>query len=121
MADHVIAAVESIDPGERLLVEINGLEYVVFNVDGEFHAYVNWCPHQGGPICEGTIDGTIDATFDRPSLETKLSWIKDDEVIVCPWHGWEFDLQTGTSLHDERIKVPSASVRIEDDNIVLSR
>lgn len=52
----------------------NGHEIALFNRDGAFFALENTCPHQGGPLGEGTIE---------------------DGCVTCPWHGWQFDVQTG--------------------------
>jgi nitrite reductase (NADH) small subunit len=124
MGEHIVAAVEDVDDGERVIAEVKGREIAVFNLDGEYHAYVNWCPHQGGPVCEGRVDGTLSATFDKEMLETDLSWCKEDQVLSCAWHGWEFDLVTGECLSrvesEERVNLLPYSVKEKNGNIVVT-
>ena len=55
----------------------DGGELAVFNVDGEFHATENFCPHKGAPLSEGTLRG---------------------HVIECMWHGRQFDVRNGNCL-----------------------
>ena len=59
MASHPVARVGEIPPGGRKIVEIGGRSIGVFNVDGEFFALRNRCPHQGGPLCEGQVLAAI--------------------------------------------------------------
>jgi nitrite reductase/ring-hydroxylating ferredoxin subunit len=120
MTDHVVARADELDEGERILVEIEGREIAVFNVNDEFFSHLNWCPHQGGPVCEGKVDGTTRATFDRDTLEYELKWVKDDEILMCPWHYYEFDLLTGESRHNDAYDLMSFPVRVEDDDIVVT-
>lgn len=67
----VVAKTTDIPAGESTCVEFNGERVAIFNVDGTFFAISDQCPHAGGPLSEG--------------------WIEDGKV-VCPWHGWCFDL-----------------------------
>lgn len=79
---HEVCPVGDLAPGERRLVEIGGESIGVFNVDGEFYALKNVCPHHLTPLCEGTITGTV-----RPSGSVgEYDWEREGEVIRCPWH-----------------------------------
>ena len=120
MSEHTIGTVEELEQNGRLLAEIKGRELGVFRVDGEYHAVLNWCPHQAGPICKGSLTGRQTATFDRDSLETEFEWTSEDGVLVCPWHGWEFDLETGLNLTRDDVFLPSFPVREEDGELVVS-
>jgi len=64
-------------PGEAGVVEVNGASVAVFNIDGKYYAVDDYCPHAGGPLSEGRLDGM---------------------TVVCPWHGSCFDLSTGAVL-----------------------
>ena len=70
----------------------------VFNVDGEYFALRNRCPHQGGPLCEGTPGRLL--TLDRAGRVPRTA--APGEILRCPWHGWEFDIRTGQSWCDPR-------------------
>ena len=120
MSDHVVASADEIGEGERALVQLKGREIGVFNVDGEYHAFANWCAHQSGPCCEGPITGTQGAEFDRDTLEYTLEWIKEGQILNCPWHGWEFDVTTGECLSRKGKSLASFPVRVEDGDVVVT-
>jgi nitrite reductase/ring-hydroxylating ferredoxin subunit len=98
----------ALPPGERTIVDVGGKSIGVFNVDGEYFALKNVCPHQLAPLCEGQVSGTV--VSDGAGDYAK---VRDGEIIRCPWHGWEFDLKTGQSLfnpHAVRTKSYEATV-----------
>ena len=109
MAKYIIATVDEIPPGERKIVEVAGRSIGVFNLDGAFFALRNRCPHQGGPLCSGTLSGLITA-----SAPGAYSYSRAGEIVRCPWHGWEFDIRTGQSWCDPtHVRVRSYAVTIE--------
>ena len=63
---------------------------------GEYHAVDNLCLHRGGPLCEGGVKGTI---------------------VTCPWHGWQFDLITGSMIQDPKVGVSRHETRVVDEEI----
>jgi nitrite reductase/ring-hydroxylating ferredoxin subunit len=102
MATHVVAPAAELPPGSRRIVQVEGRSIGVFNVGGTFYALRNTCPHQGAPLCEGSVQGTA-----LPSRPGEHRWARDGEILRCPWHGWEFDLTTGRSIfnpHRTRVK-----------------
>jgi nitrite reductase/ring-hydroxylating ferredoxin subunit len=121
VTEHVVCEVEELPPGGRVVTDVNGLEVGVFNVDGEYYAFPNWCPHQGGPLCEGPVGGTTAETFDRDSLSYDLRWVKEGAILRCPWHQWEFDMEDNCFRHDTDRSLPSYPVHVEDGKVVLSR
>lgn len=100
-----VADADDLDPGDRIIVDFRGREVAVFNVDGEFYALANYCVHQGGPACEGMISGTLAVDDDW-----ELTYSREDQVIACPWHGWEFDITTGEHLTPTGYQLPSYEV-----------
>jgi len=114
-----ICSTDELLPGERTIVELNGHSIGVFNVDGEYYALKNDCPHQRAPLCMGKVTGTTSATEPK-----KVEWKDDGKILRCPWHGWEFDIATGKSVfnpHKVRAKsfdtvVESASSDGSDEN-----
>ncbi len=97
MTLHIAATVDEIPPGGVKLVEIGRRRIALFNVDGEFLAIADRCPHEGASLCKGRIVGQVEA--DAPGAYT-LS--RPGEWVRCPWHGWEFDLRTGQSRCEPR-------------------
>jgi len=111
----VICAVEDLPPGGRRFVVVDGVPIGVLNVDGRYRALRNECPHHGAPLCEGVVKGTMG---DTPVHEYRYE--QHNEWIVCPWHGYEFRLETGRPLvSTERARVRVYPVRAEDGNVVL--
>jgi 3-phenylpropionate/trans-cinnamate dioxygenase ferredoxin subunit len=111
---HPVGTVGEIPPGTRKVVEIGGRSIGVFNVDGEFFAVRNLCPHQGGRLCLGPTTGLVLASEPgRVELE------RDGEILRCPWHGWEFDLRDGRSVADPGgVRVRSYDVVVDDGDTV---
>ena len=106
---YVVATVEEIPPGERKIVELGGRSIGIFNVDGEYFALRNRCPHQGGPLCEGILWGLLEA-----SAPGELTYSRKGEILTCGWHGWEFDIRTGQSYCEpRRLRVRSYEVNVE--------
>ena len=91
MAKHVVATVDEIPPGERKIVELEGRSLGVFNINGEFYAVRNICPHQGAPLCEGRLTGLL-----QSDVPGEYRYTRKGEILRCVWHGWEFDIKTGT-------------------------
>lgn len=119
MAEYEVAQAEEIGEGERAVVQLEGKPIGVFNVNGEYRAYLSWCAHQSGPCCEGTVSGTSKAAFDPDTLEVEVEWIKEEEILNCPWHGWEYDLATGECLSRDGVVLPSFPVRVDDGRIFV--
>jgi len=101
--------------GQRQLVEVDGVEIAVFNVDGNIYAIANKCPHQGAPMVYGTVGGT-----QIPSDPQKYIYGLHNELVSCPVHGWEFDLKTGKTIFaPEKVSIKSYDVKEENGYIVL--
>jgi len=120
MTEHAIATVEELGEEGRLVAEIEGREICVFKRGDDLYAYLNWCPHQSGPACEGPVHGKWEASYDRESLDLEKTWIGEDAVINCPWHGWQFDFESGECLSDPSVALPSYPVSASDGEIVVS-
>ena len=93
----------------------------MFNVDGEYDAYDNECPGQGGPVCEGQVGGMMVTDVDPETGERETEWVKEGRILSCPWCSWEFDLVTGQCESNERAALFGRDVRIEDGRIVVSK
>lgn len=109
MAELKVCADGEIPEGEVRIVTSGDLQIGVFFRAGRYHAYLNVCPHQGGPVCEGLrMHGVIDRVED--GLYLGQSFDEDDLHIVCPWHGYEFHLETGENVCDRQIKLKRYAV-----------
>lgn len=115
---HEIATVDELgEHGACVIEEIDGIEVAVFNINGEYHAIANFCPHQSGPLCEGDLKTRI-----VPG-EDGWEWGYDSEnkYILCPWHGWQFDVTTGRNTDDTTITVPKFDVTTQNDTVYIER
>ncbi len=112
----MVAPVGSFPDGERRIVEVGGRSIGVFRVGESFYGIRNRCPHQGGPLCLGHVLG--DAVADAPG-DARIS---DDPLrIACPWHRWEYDLDSGQSfLGGAMAGVKSYGVGLEPGGSLLS-
>ncbi|WP_121823558.1 Rieske (2Fe-2S) protein [Halostella salina] len=88
-----ICPTSELPPGDRVITTLDGISIGVFNIDGEYHALKNDCPHQRAPLCEGKLTGTTEST-----APGQYEWTADGQIVQCPWHGWEFDVTTGESV-----------------------
>jgi nitrite reductase/ring-hydroxylating ferredoxin subunit len=114
---HVVGPVSEFPDGSHRVVDVGGRQIGVFNIRGTFHALPNICPHQTGPVCEAKqVVGTLLAT-ERTDWDPE--WVKDGEVLVCPWHGLEYHIPTGQCLAFPNIKLRRYDVSVEDDQVVI--
>lgn len=94
-----ITRTENVPPQEGRSVSIGGMELAIFNLGDRFATVENHCPHKGGPLCDGIVSGT---------------------TVVCPLHGWRFDLNTGLAV---RASLPACvttfPTRVEDGIILV--
>ncbi|GAB3031616.1 Rieske (2Fe-2S) protein [Natronobiforma cellulositropha] len=104
------------DHGDRIIQEVGGVEICVFNIDGEYRAIANYCVHEAGPLCEGSLTGQM-CTSDED--EWHWEYERDGELIECPWHSWTFDVKTGDNVKDDRYSVPTYDVDVEDGEIFV--
>ena len=94
-----VASISDLNPGENKIVFIEDEEIALFNIDGEFFAISNSCPHRGGPLGDGTLEG---------------------DIITCPLHGWRFNVKSGMNEVMPNVKVQCYQVKIEGNDILVS-
>ena len=109
MPKYVVGTVEEIAPGTHKIVEVGGRSVGVYNVNGEYFAILNRCPHQAGPLCKGRTYG-----FLKSGGVGEYEYSRPGEIVRCPWHGWEFDVKTGQSWFDP------VQVRVRKYNVVVT-
>jgi nitrite reductase/ring-hydroxylating ferredoxin subunit len=117
MALHHIADVGEIASGQRKLVTIGNKEIGIFNEEGRYYAVLNMCPHAYAPICEGRIQGTLTADTDGAIEAYTLD--SGRKVLRCPWHHWEFELETGQAVCHIKQRLKTYPVHVEGISIML--
>jgi len=78
--------------GQTTLVTVDGEDVAIFRRGDEILAIGNLCPHQGGSLSDGFVEG---------------------DIVTCPLHGWEFDLRSGACMTVPGESVPSYAVTVE--------
>ena len=92
---HDVAPSDSITDGGRLVVDVGDTTVGIFRVGGRLYAYENTCPHQGGPVCQGTLLPGVVEMLNEANESTGFGFDEADPRVVCPWHGYEFRITTG--------------------------
>jgi nitrite reductase (NADH) small subunit len=116
--DYVVCRVDELPPGSMRLAPIGKFGVGVYNIDGQYYAITNYCPHQGGPLCLGRVQGTSAA----PAVGAgAAAYVMDGMVLRCPWHQWEFDITTGSTITRPHRRIRSYPVRTEHGCVVVTR
>ena len=107
-------AVSEVPEHAAKIVTLKSRSIGIFNVNGSYHALLNVCPHRGAALCEGPVSGTTGPTEAR-----EFVYGRENEIVRCAWHGWEFDIRTGQFLVDPRIRARTYPVSVEEDAIYV--
>lgn len=119
MANILVCKSGELRDGDVRIVEVEGTSVGIYRFAGQYFAYRNVCPHQGGPACEGiTMSKVVDLIApDRTFMGQRF---EDSEPhIVCPWHGWEFRLHTGECVPDPSLRLKRYDVVERDEGLYL--
>ena len=84
--------------GEAAEIKLDHRTICVANAEGSISAMDNVCVHRGGPLGQGVVDG---------------------DKLICPWHGWSFNIKTGESAHNPVAKVNVYPLKIEGDDVLI--
>jgi nitrite reductase (NADH) small subunit len=117
MNDYDVVDENELRDGESRLVNVAGLEIGVFKSKGSFYAYLNRCPHDGGPVCRGALAGTL---IQGPETEWNLIWDRDGQILYCPWHGSDFDLVTGEALTRSPSRLKGYPLKIDNGKVKIT-
>jgi nitrite reductase/ring-hydroxylating ferredoxin subunit len=113
--EYVIGVAVEFPEGTHRVVQVGNREIGVFRIKGQFYALPNLCPHQTGPLCEGkTLTGTTTA---RAETGWKVEWVREGEIITCPWHGLQYHVPTGQCLAFPEITLRRYEVLEESGNV----
>jgi len=110
-----VATVEEIPEGEGVGFDVGGIEIAVFHVDGEFYAISNRCAHQRAPLCkagERKINAEHTWTGERGGVDPEAC------TVSCPWHLWEWDLETGEHAASNR-RIGTFDCRVEGEDVLV--
>lgn len=100
--------------GEVRVVEVGTHRIGLYRVGNSAYALADRCPHRGAPLCAGAVATPMGVE----SGELRVG--EPDSVVRCPWHKWEFEISTGRSLVDHKLRVRRYAVHVEGDEVVVS-
>lgn len=93
-----IATIEEVGPGQKKLVEVDGSELLVCHALGAYYAISPICPHEDGPLQDGSLIG---------------------EIVTCPVHGYDFNVRTGECQFDSEYRVTTYPVKAEGADLYV--
>jgi len=94
-------------------------EVGVFKIDGEFFAWHNRCAHRAGPICQGRMMKRVIEPVAGDRTVRSQAYDDSKTNIVCPWHGYEYNIKTGCHQGNDRIRLRKAEMTIRDGEIYV--
>jgi len=110
---------EELKDGSTRIVNIGEVEIGIIRHEGRFYAYRNYCPHQGGPACEGVRMPQVVDEIGPGGMYLGQSYDESDFHIVCPWHGYEFHLSDGTHVCDKRLRLQKFQILEKDGEVYV--
>jgi nitrite reductase/ring-hydroxylating ferredoxin subunit len=114
---HRVGPSETLADGGRVVVDIGDNTVGIFRVNGQLYGYENTCPHQGGPVCQGTLMPGVVEVITAARTSAGFQFNPADPRIICPWHGYEFSITTGCHPASASIRLRSVPV-FEDEGVI---
>jgi nitrite reductase/ring-hydroxylating ferredoxin subunit len=114
-----VASIQQLNASQRLLVVVDGREIGLIARNGSAVAYENNCPHQGGPVCEGKLVARVEAIVEADGSVVGERFVRDEMRLVCPWHGYEYDLGTGVCIGDRRMRLRKWDVVTRGEDVYV--
>ena len=93
-----IAKIDQLSAGQPHPIHAAGKDLVLCQVGGELYVVEGVCPHLGGPLGHGTLDG---------------------RMLICPWHAWEFDCTTGEHDRNPALRVATYPVAVSEGEVLV--
>jgi len=94
-----VAETSQIPQGSGKIFEVNGNQIAIWNLSDNYYAFQNVCPHRGGPVGEGEVEGNI---------------------ITCPWHGQQFDVTSCQGITNPAAKLTKYELQVEGNDIKVA-
>jgi nitrite reductase/ring-hydroxylating ferredoxin subunit len=93
-----VGSVSDLAEGQAKVAQVDGQRIAIFHVGGRYYALEASCPHEGGPLADGVIEGLR---------------------IICPWHGYDLHLKTGECGLDPDIRALTYPIKVQDDDLLI--
>lgn len=119
MNELFVASSDSLAEGQRQFVEHGKQTIGILRANGALRAFLNVCPHQGGPVCEGLMIHKVEEVIDADHCYRGMRFDPETLHVVCPWHGYEFEIDSGLNAGDGRMKLRQYEVREREGNVYV--
>ncbi len=110
---YIVGRPSDVPEGGHVIVAVGRREVGIFRSDNKFYALLNRCPHLGGPLCVGQV--VTDVVAPVPG---NVRSSPGRTFVTCPWHNWEFDIRTGQSYWNARLRALPFRVAVESGEAV---
>jgi nitrite reductase/ring-hydroxylating ferredoxin subunit len=119
MSKIFVSKLKEFESGRCRIVKEGDLEIGVYRRGPAFYAYENLCVHQGGPACEGITMHKVEEIIRPDMTYAGQRFNMGEEHIVCPWHGYEYDLKTGECIPDRSLGLRKFEVVTQGDSVYV--
>lgn len=119
MSELYVGKASEFEDRDRKIVAQGDLEIGIFRLDDEFYAYENTCSHQGGPVCQGKILNKVEEVLDEDKTSKGLKFSTTDTHIICPWHGYEFNIKTGRHPGDRNVRLKPYETKVANGDVYV--
>jgi nitrite reductase/ring-hydroxylating ferredoxin subunit len=119
MSEVLVGEMKEFADGDYRVLRVENFEFGIFRQGDRLVAYENQCPHDGGPVCQGKVIPRVEEQLasDQTSKGLKFSSKRN---VVCPWHGWEFDIETGRHAGDPKYRLRPVDVQVRDNRVYVT-
>jgi len=114
-----VSKLSDLNEGMCHLVREGELEIGVYRRGENLYAYENLCVHQGGPACQGITMHKVEEVIRPDKTSAGLRFNMDEEHIVCPWHGFEYDIKTGECTAQRSLRLKKYEVVTQGDSVYV--
>jgi nitrite reductase (NADH) small subunit len=119
VAEYHAGRLDEFKDGGRRLLNCDGAEIGIFVVDGELYGWHNECAHRGGPVCQGRIMMRVTEPVASDGTVRTQHYHASDTHIVCPWHGYEYNIKTGEHPGHAALKLKKATVAVRNGEVYV--
>ena len=119
MAEIMVGQASDMADGDYRIFALDELEVGVFRLGDRFVAYENRCPHHGGPVCQGRLFNRVEEII-MPDQTSRGMRFGRDRHVVCPWHGFEFDIRTGVHPGNPKARLRKIKIAVTGGDVVLT-
>lgn len=110
-----LCSIDDVHSGGMKEIRIQNRRIVIGRKGDAYFAMHGLCPHQGASFACGSLSGTL-----FPAKEVSAyKYGKEGEIVRCPWHNWEFDMASGCSVHDPKMRVKTYEVKVQGNDLYI--